>query len=91
MTMTSPHNAHGFGRRVSILENKLIFEICELLPTHLMLISEAERLDLLIGLPEGERDMLINLCARIVTTAADGKRIKLEQLQERYADDLINK
>jgi hypothetical protein len=55
-----------------------------------MLISEAERLDLLIDLPEGERDMLIRLCSRIITTATDGRRIKLEQLQERYADDLSN-
>ena len=77
-------------RRVSVRENKLIFEICELLPTHLMLIPEAERLDLLIDLPEGERDMLIRLCSRIITTATAGKRIKLEQLQERYADDLSN-
>jgi hypothetical protein len=53
-----------------------------------MLIPEAERLDLLIDLPEAERDMLIRLCSRIITTATDGKRIKLEQLEKRYADDL---
>ncbi len=78
------------NRRVSVRENKLIFEICALLPSHIFLISDAERLDLLIDLPEGERAQLIKLCSRIITTASDGKRIKLEQLQERYANDLSN-
>ena len=76
-------------RRISVRENKLIWEICELLPSHILLISDAERLDMLIDLDEGERVQLIKLCSRIITTATDGKRIKLEQLEKRYADDLI--
>jgi hypothetical protein len=75
-------------RRVSIRENKLIWEICELLPSHIMLIPDEERLDVLIDLPVGEANMLIALCSRIITTAADGRNIKLKQLEERYADQI---
>jgi len=71
-------------------ERKLILRIAKILPDEIILMSEAERLDLIMDFPVREGEQLIKLCARIITTAADGKRIKLEQLQERYADDLIN-
>ena len=76
------------NRRVSIRENKLIWELCELLPSHIMIIPETERLNLLIDLPEGERNQLLALCSRIITTAADGRNIKMKQLEERYADQI---
>ena len=75
-------------RRVSVRENKLIWEICRLLPSHILLISDEERLDLLIDLDEAEREMLLKLCSRIITTAVDGKNIKTAQLKKRYANQL---
>lgn len=79
-------------------ERKLILRIIKIMPDDTTLaydesfhMTEAERLDLLLDLPVREAELLIAFCARIATAAADGMRIKMEQLQERYADDLSNK
>ena len=75
-------------RRMVIGENKLIWDVCKLLRSPIVIIPDDQRLDLLIDMDEGERNKLIEFCSRIVTRAADGKRIKLEQLEKRYADQL---
>ena len=65
-------------RRMVIGENKLIWDVCKLLRSPIFIIPDDQRLDLLIDMDEGERNKLIEFCSRIITTATDGKRIKLE-------------
>jgi hypothetical protein len=72
-------------------ERKLILRIVKIMPDDIVLMSESERLDVLIDIGEKERGQLIEFCSRIIVTAADGKRIKMQQLEARYADQLINK
>ena len=69
-------------------ERKLIMRLVKMMPDELVLLSESERLDVLIDVGETERTQLIEFCARLLVTAADGKRIKMQQLEERYADQL---
>ena len=72
-------------------ERKLILRLVKMMPDELVLLSESERLDVLIDVGEAERTQLIEFCARLLVTAADGRRIKMQQLEKRYADQLINK
>jgi len=69
-------------------ERKLILRLIKIMPDELVLLSESERLDVLIDIGEAERNQLILFCSNIITTAADGKRIKIAQLEKRYADQL---
>ena len=69
-------------------ERKLILRIVKMMPDDISLMSESERLDVLIDIGEIERSQLIRFCSCIITTAADGKRIKMQQLEARYADQL---
>ena len=69
-------------------ERKLILRLVKMMPDELVLLSESERLDVLIDIGETERAQVIEFCARLLVTAADGKRIKMQQLEARYADQL---
>ena len=69
-------------------ERKLILRLVKMMPDELVLLSESERLDVLIDVGEAERTQLIEFCARLLVTAADGKRIKMQQLEKRHADQL---
>lgn len=69
-------------------ERILILHIVNTMTNEVIPMSDEERLDLLIDLTDGERDLLISLCSRIITTAADGRNIKLKQLEKRYADQI---
>ena len=69
-------------------ERKLILRINKIMPDEVILMSDEERLDLLIDLGEDERNRLISLCSRIIATAADGRNIKMKQLEKRYADQI---
>ena len=72
-------------------ERKLIMRLVKMMPDEIILMTESERLDVLIDIGETERTQLIEFCSRIIVTAADGKRIKMQQLEARYADQFINK
>ena len=71
-------------------ERKLIMRLVKMMPDEIVLLSESERLDVLIDIGENERGQLIEFCSRIIATAADGRRIKMQQLEARYADRLTN-
>ena len=73
-----------------LFERKLIMRLVKMMPDEVILMTESERLDVLIDIGETERGQLIEFCSRIIATAADGRRIKMQQLEARYADRLTN-
>ena len=75
-------------RKIKMQERKLIWRIVRMMPDDIVLMTDEERLDLLIDLNEDERKHLIEFCSRIIATATLGKEIKIKQLKERYADQL---
>lgn len=75
--------------RKRMTERALIWRVVKILPDEVAIMTDEERLDLLIDLGIADRTQLIQFCTRIIMTAVDGKRIKMEQLEKRYADQLI--